>query len=753
MLVLTFLLLAFCVGTDSYQIPEEIGNGSRCTLAPLEDHLNRQCPGGYAYRCTNANLTEIPADPPTYNSSSKLCLLDFSRNKLTHIYNNSFTHAKDTMWLYLFENNISIIDANAFTPVKNIRLLDISYNEHLRFNGMKAVLTGLKNSPIRHLVFNRIHERFESGTNLAKKDIEPIKYLKKLSALYLDLNKIETICEEAYDLFPTSLNILTLAGNRLTYGKYVEKLHDLRHIQFLDLSRQHLTYDPFQDQHYNYTPPEDWENVNQALDLTAAEKTVNLGHTDLTFPVSVDATCINTCMKDQVCIFPPPRLVTLKWRKSFLNFKLGSLKVCGPSSLKKLELSFNLITEWIGPVIGLEKLTKLDLAENYCQNISSFFFDTLYSLKTLNLSYNFLGPVLANSRTDAGKHFQNLTQLEELDLSENKLTSLAKDAFQNLRVLKNLNVSGNMLTHWNSTLNTNCLRLLDLSGNRLESLPEWLRNNLDDLAKLDREQSCNRTEQVTVVLTNNPIGSGCDSRPFLKWLAKTAVNISFSDADQCLSKDGVKLRLHNKADIVKFVNHLDSICFPYVSVILSVCIFFISVTVCGLVYRYRWKLRHLYYSKRQRHHYEGYDRLFECDAFISYSKSQGSFIKNSLVPQLEGERFNLKVWVADRDSHAGSSVAENITHAINNCKKSVLLLSKSYFSETWCNYEMNMARIESVESRRKLMILVLLEDMSARDIPLDYLRLLKSEQSIEYPSHPQDLDTFWASLKQAIKKE
>ena len=109
--------------------------------------------------------------------------------------------------------------------------------------------------------------------------------------------------------------------------------------------------------------------------------------------------------------------------------------------------------------------------------------------------------------------------------------------------------------------------------------------------------------------------------------------------------------------------------------------------------------------------------------------------------------------MADRDAMPGASISENLTHAIYASKKSVLILSRRYFIESWCSYEMNMARTESIESRRKLMIIVLYEDVSAKEIPLDYLRLLKTVQCIEYPKHPQHLDTFWSSLAKAIQEE
>lgn len=855
----------------------------QCKLGLLDDKLAKECKNGYAYRCNNRGLSQVPKFP-RFNDPERICLLDLSYNELTRIYNRSFTDIADIAWLYLFENQISQIDPDAFAnltnlvyinftsnklhitdsfgegvfeplvnlryinlknnninsydglekllqplknlhslyisgcyncvfeagfenflnlttislsgtgpnmcninvllrstfvhvpqitnlylsscnirlveslvliPLRNIQKLDISYNEDLGFTGMMSLLIDLKFSPIKSLNFDRIYEFFGRGTILPKQYIAPIQYLKQLTYIRLDLNKIEVIDKEVFNLLPKTTTHVVLSGNRLTYGEYVRYLVNLKHVTYLDISRQHLNYDPFLRQHYENPLCHTSSNSDQGDPLVgclhdAKNTSMQSGLSDSVYSCM---TCMTSCrIKKLTCVCIPPKVKTIIWKMSFLRFRVQSFKVCPPTSLRTLDVSFNLIFEWTGPVFGLEKLMELNLSENYCKNMSSQFFDNFHSLRKLNVSYNFLGPILAPRNKDDGKHFKHLTDLENLDLSENRICSLSVDLFQNLTRLKYLNISGNMIQHWNSTLRTKCLQLIDLSGNRLGALPEPFIDYLDGLTGLRPKKTCKRKEPVTVDLSNNPIQCHCESKPFLMWLSSTNVYVKFSETDKCVF-GGRALYFYNVSHVGEFVQYLERNCFPYISVVVSSCICLLTAVLCFFAYHHRWKLRHLYYSNRKRHHHKGYERLFERDAFISYAKSEACFIKNKLVPALEEEPLGLKVWVADRDSLAGASVAENITHAVHNCKKSVLILSKNYFRENWCNYEMNMSRMESIESNRKMLIIVVYNDVKVKEIPLDYLRLLNSEQSLEYPSHPQNLNTFWASLAEAIQAE
>lgn len=707
--------------------------------------------------------------------------LNANNCKMSVLFDGTFTYVANLSQLFLSFCNIKSLKPDVFAPLKNLQTLDISYNPKLHFVGMQKVLTGLINSSIVTLDFSAIYEPFERGTKLYAKNMKPMKQLKTLKVLYMELNKIEVMEEKVFDYIPNSTTHFTLAGNRLTYGKYVFKLSSMKHILYLDLSRQHLNYDPFLQKHQErvYNSQEtfnsdryrfkDDENkmiypqlessktnirnrpttpLTSTNELSKSPKMSNVSVT----PLECILDELFACPSNMSCLCVPENLETVEWRASFVYIHIYGLRVFKPNRLRKINVSFNLIEIWEGPVDGLEELEDLNLAENICAHMNSTFFDSFHGLRKLNISYNFLGQVLDPTKDDAGMHFKNLRNLTLLDLSDNRINAAAQNLFENLESLQYLNLSRNMLTQWNFTLNSKCLRLLDLSDNKLETLPEPFRNDLDDLAKMGPHETCNRTEPLTLDLAGNPIQCTCDNRPFLRWMSKSTVKILFYETDECHLQDGRRLLLMNDNVIPQFVDHLDTECVPYAWIGASIGIFVISLGISAIVYRYRWKLRHLYYSGRRRHRHTGYDRLFERDAFISYAKSEASFIKGKMVPCLEDDH-NLKVWVADRDAQAGASIAENLTHAIYSSKKSILLLSRRYFKEGWCNYEMNMARVESIESQRKLIIIVLYEDISAKDMPLDYLRLLKTVRSIEYPSHPQDLDTFWASLAEAIKEE
>lgn len=697
------------------------------------------------------------------------------------LLNSTFIHFPQVRRLCMSDCAIQEVEVEALTPLKDLNYLDIGYNTDLKFSGLRNVLKSLKHSRIEVLYATHIYPKFERGTALEKDFMAPVNGLKHLTHLYMDLNKIEVIDKEVFKMIPESVYVFTLAGNRLSYGEYVNYIKDMEHVSYLDLSRQHLQYDPFHSSHQDSVPKLDAQNKYttdykeiETEHIPAPKTPINLemvrkrlfGKETLlqTIPsssvsenihyqtVSNCSSCIVQCLlKKEHCICPPPNLKTLLWKKSVLNFKLLSFTVCGLSRLETLDMSFNLIYQWIGPIYGLEGLKDLSLASNFCENMTSSFLDNMPNLEKLDLSNNFLGQSLHPTKISGPTHFKNLKYLEKLDLSENRITALSSNIFQNLERLQYLDLSENMISEWNITLPTRNLKLLDLSNNKLDSLPTSVRESLDELA--NSVGSSNRTDNVIVDLSGNPIQCKCDDRPFLKWRVDSPVIIKFNETDECRLQNGSRVSLNDFDGLRNLIRQLDVDCVPYVFIAISICIFLVSISTCFVVYRFRWKLRHIYYKRLRRHNYKGYERLFERDAFISYSQSEGSFIKNKLVPALEAEMHNIKLWVADRDSHAGASVAENITHAIYSSKKTVLILSKNYFKADWCSYEMNMARVESVESKRKLLIIILYEDMSPKEIPLDYLRLLRSERSLEYPTHPQDLDTFWTSLIQAIQEE
>lgn len=145
----------------------------------------------------------------------------------------------------------------------------------------------------------------------------------------------------------------------------------------------------------------------------------------------------------------------------------------------------------------------LDLSYNQLNNIDQKAFTKLESLKFLDLSYNLLHDinlelpsfvevfaVKANELVN-WPLTKNPEKLEELKLQENKLTELFNNKI-NVENLKILNISGNQIESFPNILMNN-LEVLDLSQNLLSTTPKNMSNLMPKLK--------------TLIMDGNPIES------------------------------------------------------------------------------------------------------------------------------------------------------------------------------------------------------------------------------------------------------
>ncbi|CAC5374764.1 Toll-like receptor 4 [Mytilus coruscus] len=175
----------------------------------------------------------------------------------------------------------------------------------------------------------------------------------------------------------------------------------------------------------------------------------------------------------------------------------------------------------------------------------------------------------------------------------------------------------------------------------------------------------------------------------------------------------------------------------------------------GLIYRYRWKMRYLYYlSKGKYYSYKPVDdstQTYKYDAFISFSEIDIGFIKNVCIPQLE-INSNLKLCIHNRDFMPGEEITVNITNAIHNSRKTICVISRAFLDSYYCRFEFNMARMESIYSRggQNILLLIFYEQILPRELPLVMLELVQEQSYIEYPHDEQGNVVFWEKLKEAI---
>ncbi|KAH3888419.1 toll-like receptor 4 [Dreissena polymorpha] len=663
----------------------------------------------------------------------------------------------------LRECNIIDVHVKAFFPLKaTLEELDMSYNRQLNFTGLNKALEGLKfSSVLKTLRATKIYSELGLGIEFQADYLKTIKTLQNIETLNIDLNKIEVMNDAVFypeSQWPPSLRNLTLAGNRLTAGEYMTYGFMAENITNLDMSRQHLNYDPFaeygrmdgtfDEKHALRREVRNSQNTNTNTFIIFFRNTTDWWFVFMTNPEVFNETCecdVNIS-KSLVCL--PKNMGTLKWRESFIYSTISPALICGASRLKNLDISFNLFITWQGPVLGLANLESLDLSENYAKELKKEFFLGFPNLLHLNISGNMLGRCFSPAvNNESHLLFANLNSMRSIDMSLLKIFDLPDSLFRNMSQLEKLNLSNNYLTTWTTDLQSQCLYHLDVSGNKLATLPENLTTYLETLTT----NNCNQGRNVTLVLSYNPLEcSSCDKLPFLKWVLDTKVNVHREQHEFCLFEGG-KQPLSTRADFRKAIDRLSSYCSDrsWQSWVIgsASAIFGVFCTACfgTVVYKNRWKLRYMYYNRKRRHTIKGFEHLFSNDAIISYAKGRASFIKNKVVPALE-KNHGLKLWLVDRDSMPGVSVAEDVVHAIYSSRKTVLFIDDEYLTSSWCDYDMNMARIESLESKRDLIIVVLMEKLQLEYLPLKVMRFLRNERSLEYPDDDQYLETFWTNL-------
>ncbi|CAG2224787.1 unnamed protein product [Mytilus edulis] len=127
---------------------------------------------------------------------------------------------------------------------------------------------------------------------------------------------------------------------------------------------------------------------------------------------------------------------------------------------------------------------------------------------------------------------------------------------------------------------------------------------------------------------------------------------------------------------------------------------------------------------------KAFSKSFRYDFFVSHSHLDGSWVDKTFLRHLESKFDESDVafrgCIADRDFTPGISVLDNILAAIGESNKVILVISESFVSSNWCQYEADQAVIRSLKSKDdNCVIPVLLEDC---DIPdkiahLNYVNL------------------------------
>ncbi|XP_041351606.1 LOW QUALITY PROTEIN: toll-like receptor 4 [Gigantopelta aegis] len=654
--------------------------------------------------------------------------------KIKHIYNYTFKYVPHLKLLNISNCDLKTIDSGSFLPLRHIEELDISNNNHLNFGNFQNATYGLINSSIRVLRANGIVTRW-SVCNILKDQHTQHLRNTRLEKMYFDHNRLECIDLGALQNLPDTLWYVSTRFNRFTNGPYIVALEVMRKVTHLYLGNDDSKSMP-------HLPYPRRRNSVQFESDSSQSGLKHMWNTTRSIPLTPPI--LKSSYYSPISISLPPHLQLLQLTCKKMVFDITWLRF-KPNNLTTLILNCNLLSRWIGPVEGLDNLQHLDLSNNLARFVSTHFFTSFPNLRLLNISFNFLGSMLYQANQSL--ILDNLTSLEVLDMSLNDIGSLPENIFRDLVSVKVLNVSTNVLyldlplrvAHMKN------LQLLDLSNNQIRWFSETLMRDLDTIAK---------STNITVQMILNPISCTCDNLDFLSWMRSS--KIIFLDVYNytCAFENETFSLIGTFEDTVI---RLQNECKGYLILVLGSVfggILVFVIMVGAIIYRYRWNLRYWYYAARRNHQnlmlLDTDEDSLTFDAFVSYADKDREFV-NEMKNSVETEA-GLKLNIGDRNFDQDKQIPSNILSAIQTSRKTVAILSSFYLEDKQCEYELQIANIESIKTGRDVLVMIMYEDISTKKLPKEVSYRLKTESYITYP-HNEDEDRiklFWRQVITAL---
>ena len=345
----------------------------------------------------------------------------------------------------------------------------------------------------------------------------------------------------------------------------------------------------------------------------------------------------------------------------------------------------------------------------------------------------------------AGRDFsrQNLTSV---DLSYNRILNLKGNVFAQQINIEMLNISNNYLQVFLFKIDhLRSLSQLDLSGNQLMQI-------FNTEVFSTQVHKIQEGGHFSLNLTSNPFSCSCYSLSFLKWLVYTDIKVTDWQQYNCLYKHAI-ISLNNlTSDILPALNiECQSKEWLMVSVAL-VCVLLIVIAISFVLFRHRFEIK--YACLKHVWERTKYERLLEndtypYDAFVAFHENEFDFVENQLLPHLEEEGpHKLNICVHYKHFTVGGFIEENIIKAIEQSRKTLLILSKGFLQSEWCEFEYRIARVKAFKKRKNIILPIIMEELPVRDMSKS---LTGEARYLEWPKDPGQRDVFWTNLREALK--
>lgn len=312
------------------------------------------------------------------------------------------------------------------------------------------------------------------------------------------------------------------------------------------------------------------------------------------------------------------------------------------------------------------------------------------------------------------------------------------------------------------------LKHMDLSHNKIEKITFETKfnfnhkndtyinlqyNNITSLTPMDLDHL--RNQQKTFIdIRNNPINCGCNLEDFIKALSNKLLftgdmkKYEYIKDMNCAQPDHLAERSLGSLT----VEILNCALEHHTSVIPFVVLAVVVVIVLGVVviaFIYRKEIRILFYTRFNillcGDVYNGLGSK-QFHAFVSYSTEDEDWVIDVLANRLENTestrevlsssdpgtrsinrrpaRFNL--CIHGRDFVPGIPIIENIINSVQNSRHTIIILTPNFVQSRWAMEEFLQAYNQSINERRRHLIIVILEEVSEDQMDPLLRRCLKT---------------------------
>ncbi|XP_041046685.1 toll-like receptor 7 [Carcharodon carcharias] len=454
--------------------------------------------------------------------------------------------------------------------------------------------------------------------------------------------------------------------------------------------------------------------------------------------------------------------------------------------MKGMGHSFNFIT-------NLTSLGSLSLAHNkIAKRVSSELRSS--SLNVLNFTGNMLSTMWESGTNTYLKFFYNLQNLMFLDISNNMLKTVPAEAMvQFPPSLKELYIHNNQIDffNWDNLTVLPNLELLDLSNNLLHSLPTTpchfpktffkliLRHNkiaelhseFFSIAKAMRylDLSYNYIKILhensfpsqllgnlqKLALGNNPFSCTCDADWFIHFIADTNISLpQLTTSWKCEFPESEEGKSILSTDPLSCQKVYGSVSFALSFLATTI------LTVLPILNKlFGWDFWYTFYlcAAKLKGSATKDSGSLQYDAFIVFDttcKAVADWVYHELVVNMEKKGpYSSKLCLEERDWIPGMSSLQNLYDAIYQSRKTIFVLTSSYFVSEQLRQAFIIAHQRLLDEKVDVIVLVFLDQCLRKSKYLQLRKRLCKASVLRWPHNPRAEPHFWLKLQKVLTRD